>query len=206
MYRENLNRIVGAVALGIVLACGLGIWIYFYYFTPEYSRVGYQPSQVISFSHKVHNGQLNIDCRYCHYLVEESSIAGMPESTLCMNCHNQALARDDRLSYIRKSIASSSAVYYTRVNRVADYVWFNHAVHTRRGIGCVNCHGNVQEMDKTYQSKSLSMKLCLDCHRNPAQWIVPLDKVTQPLAAQNHINLIKEWNIRTSDECSQCHR
>lgn len=206
MFSENLNRIVGAIALMFVFACGLAVGLYFYYFTPEYSRVGYQPFQEISFSHKTHSGELKIDCRYCHYLVEESWYAGMPEASICMNCHNQALTRDERLETVKRSASEGLKIQYTRAHRLADYVWFSHSVHTRRGIGCVNCHGEVQTMERTYQAKSLSMKFCINCHRNPAPWLVPLDKVVNISQTGSYTNLAKNWNIRSSDECSQCHR
>ncbi len=206
MFSKNLNHAVTVIALNLLLLCGIVVGGYFYYFTPEYSRIGYQPVQAVSFSHRTHTDLLMIDCRYCHYAVEQSWYAGMPEPSLCMNCHNQALARDSRLEVVRRSVLEGTSLYYTRVHRLPDYVWFNHGVHTRRGVACVSCHGDVSKMDKTYHQKSLSMKFCLDCHRNPAPWIIPLDEVVKSNPANFEQGLAKQWNIKTSDECSQCHR
>ncbi|MGB9601341.1 MAG: cytochrome c3 family protein [Verrucomicrobiia bacterium] len=206
MFSENLNRVVSAIAVCIILVCGTAVGIYFYYFAPEYSRVGYQPIQRLSFSHKTHVGELKIDCRYCHYLAEQSWYAGLPEPSICMNCHNQVLTRDARLDLARLSALDQTPIFYTRIHRLPDYVWFSHSVHTRRGVACAACHGDVQNMPATFQAKSLSMKFCLDCHRNPAPYIVPLEEVANPIKKQNHTNLVKQWYIKTGDECSQCHR
>ncbi|MGC8743471.1 MAG: cytochrome c3 family protein [Verrucomicrobiia bacterium] len=206
MFSKNLNRIVGAIAVCVVLTCATAVGIYFYYFTPEYSRVGYQPLQEVSFSHKTHAGELMIDCRYCHYLAEQGWCAGIPEASICMNCHNQVLTKDSRLESVRKSVVEGKPLFYKRIYRTPDYVWFNHQVHIRRGVACAVCHGNVEEMEMTFQAKSQSMKFCLDCHRNPAVWIVPLQEVTKPIKTTTNFNLVKQWNIKTSDECSQCHR
>lgn len=200
------------IAVAILLFCVLLASAYLYYFTPEYSRVGYQPVQPVSFSHSTHCAQLNIDCRYCHYRVEYSRYAGIPEASLCLNCHNQALATDPRLELIRNSVKDGAPVEWIRVHRVADYVYFNHAAHTRRGIRCIECHGDVQNMPVVYQAKSLSMKFCLDCHRNPAPYIVPLDMITSSTDlrefAKNQFGkkAVKEWNIIAGDDCSVCHR
>ena len=64
--------VVAALAGGAVAA---GVTIYF---TPKYTRVGYQPVQPVPFSHKIHAGQLGVDCRYCHNGVEKSWFCELP--------------------------------------------------------------------------------------------------------------------------------
>lgn len=202
--------VLTAVALMI---CSV-VAIAWYYFTPEYVRVGYRPLQPVSFSHNVHAGQLGMDCRYCHAGVERSWYANIPHAVVCMNCHNQVLIDDPRLDTVRKSVESGKPIQWTRVHRSPDYVFFNHAVHVNRGIGCVECHGQVNRMDATTHARSLSMASCLACHRNPVPFLRPLDQVYnldwQPAdSRQSNTDphkLVSDRGIRTSVYCSTCHR
>lgn len=198
----------------VVLALCFGIAGAWYYFSPEYSRVGYAPLQPIAFSHKVHTGELGIDCRYCHYAVEKSWYANIPDTASCMNCHNQVLSDDPRIVALRESIESGTPVNWVRVHRLPDYVFFNHAVHVNRGVGCAECHGQVNQMDTMTHAKSLSMTMCLQCHRYPERFLRPPEEVFNldwkpPNAkVQRELGqkLARELNIRTSRYCSSCHR
>ncbi len=201
--------IIGAVVTGSVVT--VGAW---YYLTPKYARVGYQPVQPVPFSHAVHAGQLGIDCRYCHNGVERSWYANIPASSKCMNCHNQVLKNDPRLELVRESAQSGQPIPWVQIHRVPDFVYFNHAVHVDRGISCVECHGRVDQMDEVYQVKPLSMTFCLNCHRHPEKHLRPLDKITdlawKPAspAAQEAFGrkAMKEWKVQSLQTCSTCHR
>ena len=152
-----------------------GVW---YYLTPKYSRVGYQPIQPVAFSHAMHVDQLGFDCRYCHNGVEKSWYSNIPASSTCMNCHSQVLKDDPRLALVRESAETGQPIPWVQIHRVPDFVYFNHSVHVNRGISCVECHGQINQMDEVYQVQPLSMTFCLDCHRNPAAKLRPLDKIT----------------------------
>ncbi len=201
-----------AVIVGLLLGGGAvaGLW---YYFTPKYTRVGYQPIQPVSFSHATHAGKLAMDCRYCHTGVEKSWYAGLPSAKSCMNCHNQVLKDDPRLELVRTSSQTGEGIRWVQIHKLPDYVYFNHAVHVTRGVSCVSCHGEVQKMVETYHAQPMSMTFCLDCHRNPTPNLRPLDKVTD-LAWDPQRNLPPGWfaearrhgNINPSDQCSSCHR
>jgi hypothetical protein len=193
-----------------------GVW---YYFTPKYFRVGYQPVQPVAFSHKTHAGQLGIDCRYCHSAVEKSWFSNIPSASTCMNCHSQVLKDDPRLALVRESAATGKPIPWVQVHRVPDFVYFNHSVHVTRGISCVECHGRIDQMDEVYHAKPLSMSFCLDCHRDPGSKLRPLDKVTDlawkwsddPLEAakaqEAHGDMmIKNMKVESLDNCSACHR
>lgn len=179
-----------------------------YYFTPKYTRVGYQPIQPVAFSHKVHVGQLGVDCRYCHNGVDKSWFSNIPAASTCMNCHSQVLKDDPRLQLVRDSYQSGQAIPWVQIHKVPDYVYFNHSVHVNRGVSCVSCHGQVNEMDEVYHAKPLSMGFCLDCHRKPEDHIRPVDLVTQ-LDWKGQVNgkqLVHDWNIKPGESCSVCHR
>ena len=187
-----------------------GVW---YYFTPKYTRVGYEPIQPVGFPHSVHVDQLGLDCRYCHSAVEKSWYSNVPSSSTCMNCHNQVLKDDPRLALIRESAQTGKPIAWVQIHKVPDYVYFNHSVHVNRGISCVHCHGEINKMEEVYHAKPLSMTFCLDCHRNPAPNLRPKDKITQldwnpheHLPADWGKKAMKEWNVNASQNCSACHR
>ena len=198
----------GAVAAGVT-----------FYLTPKYTRAGYQPVQPVPFSHKLHIGQLGLDCRYCHNGVEKSWFANLPGASTCMNCHNQVLKDDPRLQLVRDSAETGKPIPWVQVHKVPDYVYFSHSVHVRRGMSCVECHGRVDQMDEVRHDKSFSMSFCLDCHRNPAAAIRPVDKVTdlgwqwspnaaeaEKLQAVNGKKLVQDWKVESLQSCSACHR
>ena len=202
------------IIIGVMLIGGAvtaGVW---YYFTPKYTRVGYQPIQPVAFSHATHAGQLGVDCRYCHTGGEKSWFSNIPASSTCMNCHNQVLKDDPRLALVRESAASGKAVPWVQVHKVPDFVYFNHSVHVNRGISCVECHGRIDQMDEVYHAKPLSMAFCLECHRHPETKLRPLDKITdlqwQPESenAQHEFGLktMKDWKVESLQTCAACHR
>ena len=171
--------------------------------------------QPVPFSHK-HHSNLGIDCRYCHTSVEKSSFANVPPTQTCMNCHNIMWKESDMLEPVRESWASGESLEWTRVHDLPDFVYFNHSAHVNNGIGCSSCHGRVDKMPLTWREKPLYMKWCLECHRNPSQFVRPEDKIydmafdptTQPQEVRD--DLVAEYQIRTANHrltnCAICHR
>jgi hypothetical protein len=213
IFPKWTNRLPGMIIIAVLLlatAVTAGVW---YYFTPKYTRVGYQPIQPVPFPHSVHVDQLGMDCRYCHSAVEKSWYSNVPAASTCMNCHSQVLKDDPRLAIVRESAATGKPVPWVQIHKVPDYVYFNHSVHVNRGISCVHCHGEINKMDEVYHAKPLSMAFCLDCHRNPAPNLRPLEKITD-LAWNPHQHLPKdwgkkamaEWRVESLQNCSACHR
>ena len=98
------NAMIAAVLLVGGLAAGTT-----YYFTPKFTRVGYEPIQPVAFPHSVHVTQLGLDCRYCHNAVEKSWYSNIPATSVCMNCHTQVLKDDSRLALVRDSYATGKA-------------------------------------------------------------------------------------------------
>ena len=207
------NRLPLMVGVGLLVSGGLvtaGVW---YYFTPKYSRVGYQPVQPVPYSHQTHVEQLGLDCRYCHTGVEKSWYANVPSPSVCMNCHSQVLAADARLAPIRDSYKSGEPISWVQIHRTPDFVYFNHAVHVNRGVGCVSCHGQINDMVEVRHEKPLTMAFCLDCHRNPAPNIRPPEQVysmhwtNEPAKAlAMGKKFVHDWKIMSSQNCYTCHR
>lgn len=163
--------VLGALATGAFGA----VW---YYFTPKYTKVGYMPTQPVPFSHKIHAGQLGLDCRYCHSFVENAAHSNIPATQVCMNCHSQVQKENPKLEPVRRAWATGQPVPWVQIHKTPDHVYFNHSVHINRGVSCVSCHGRVDQMDVVSQEQPLSMAWCLDCHRAPETALRPLDKVT----------------------------
>ena len=189
------------------------------YVTPKYYRVGYQPVQPVPFSHQVHAGQLGMDCRYCHNGVEKSWFANLPGASTCMNCHSLVLKDDPRLQIVRDSATNNTPIPWVQIHHVPDYVYFNHSVHVRRGISCVECHGRIDQMDEVRQDKPMSMAFCLNCHKDPVSAIRPVDKVTKlgwqwssnsvenaHLQEVNGQKFVHDWKVESLQSCSACHR
>lgn len=180
----NAVPVAAAVGLGAV-SVGVVGGVY-YYFTPEYWEVGYQPEQPVGFSHQIHAGQLGIDCRYCHTHVEEAGHSNVPTTSTCMNCHggeegewsyfntNLATAhfKNADLKTLREAYAEERPVEWAKIHKLPDYAHFNHAVHVNAGVSCYSCHGRIDQMEVVYQAHSLSMAWCLDCHRNPGEHLI----------------------------------
>jgi hypothetical protein len=154
------------------------------YWTKGYSAVGYQPDQPIPFDHSLHAGQLGMDCRYCHSHVERAGHANVPAAQTCWNCHQHVKPSSEKLLPLRAAMDPSYEGYtgkpveWVRIHKLGDYAYFNHSVHVNRGVSCVSCHGKVNEMKVVWQHESQTMGWCLDCHRNPASVLRPLDQVT----------------------------
>jgi hypothetical protein len=180
--------------------------------SPECTDVGYQPEQPIPYSHALHAQELGMDCRYCHNTVEETAHAAIPPTQTCMNCHAKVRASSEKLTILRDSYyRTGMPVEWVRVHDLPDYVYFNHSAHVSRGIGCVSCHGRVDQMEVVHQVHTLSMGWCLDCHREPEKHLRPLDKITDMEwvpADQLELGqqLREDYNINPSTDCSTCHR
>ncbi len=213
-WRRYLRLVLGVgAALFVLSVAGIA-----YYATPKYWRVGYEPIQPIRFSHKLHAGELGMDCLYCHNHVEESPHSNVPSTGTCLNCHGETRgnirAQEPAFAPLRAAAARGLPLRWSRVHRVPDYAYFNHAVHVRRGVSCVSCHGRVDEMEVVRHVEPLSMGWCLDCHRNPAPHLRPADVVTD-LAWSAETDgsheefvdeLLREVGIQPPENCAGCHR
>jgi len=195
---------IGAGVAGVVLT--LGVW---YYFSPSNLVVGYVPDQPVRYSHRLHAGQLGIDCRYCHANVERSQEAMIPPTQSCMGCHALVRADSPLLDEVRRSWRTGGSVAWLRVNKLPEHAYFDHSVHLSAGVGCVSCHGRIDQMDVVQIEQPLSMAWCLQCHRNPAPYLMPRDQITnmgwQP--GEGDAALIADVRtLNPPEHCSGCHR
>ena len=192
---------------------------------PTTVNVGHRPIQPVPFSHKIHAGQLKLDCRYCHNTVDRAAHAAIPPTATCGNCHGGNLVTEDKralsnihiaskkLEPVRSSLETDESIDWIRVHDLPDFVYFTHSAHVTRGVSCVHCHGRVDQMEVVSQVHTLSMKFCLDCHRNPDARLRPVEEVTNLAwtppggdAEAVGAKIRKELNINPKDNCSTCHR
>ena len=119
-----------------------------YGFSPKTLEVGYQPEQPVPFSHALHAGQMGMDCRYCHNTVEKAAHAAVPPTQTCMNCHKWVRPESPKLEKVQDSYKTGEPIEWIWVNKIADYAYFDHSAHVNRGVGCVECHGRIDQMDR----------------------------------------------------------
>lgn len=156
----------------------------------ERDGIGYMPEQPIAYSHKLHAGDMRIDCQYCHVGVEKSRHAMVPAVATCVNCHT--VARKDRPEIIKLAeyYREDIPLQWKRIHKLPDFAFFNHSVHVNKGIDCTACHGEITQMEKVGQMSSFTMAACLDCHRN----------------AHDRLPELKEVVNAGPDYCAACHR
>jgi|SRR5579872_3047809 len=218
IFPRSLDFHVRQAGIGLVIGIGLFITGWYYYALPSYTRVGYTPEQPVPFSHKIHVGQLGMDCTYCHTGVMESPQANVPGAQTCMNCHNPNKANvkgaSPLLSQIRNSYETGKPVEWKRVHKLPEYAYFNHSVHVNKGVSCVSCHGQVNEMKVVSHEKPLTMGWCLQCHNDPSPQLRPVSDVTNltwaPGKGESHAsigNAIKnDLQVKPPMNCQACHR
>lgn len=151
------------------------------------NQQGYEPEQPIAFSHRLHAGELQMSCVYCHSGAEKGRHAGIPATSVCMNCHKSVTASFGSLrenpkavsaelrklfdSYglddsLKRDAAKAKPIPWVRVHNLPDFVCFDHRAHVHAGVSCQKCHGPVETMERVRQVESLSMGWCVNCHRD----------------------------------------
>ena len=198
------------MVLGLVLTLGWTIMVL--QRSDFVTAAGTYVDQPVQFSHQHHVGGIGIDCRYCHNSVEVAATASIPPTKTCINCHSQIWSTSPYLEPVRASFREDKPLQWIRVHDLPDFVYFNHSIHVKKGVGCETCHGRVDKMPLMRQQSSLQMEWCLDCHRNPAQYVRPRAEVFTmgyaPPVAQEELGpqLVAEYRIQSLTNCSVCHR
>ena len=212
------TAVMRASAPAAILGGCAVIFAVWYWFSPKFTDAGYQPTQPVPYSHKLHAGDLGIDCRYCHIGVETTAHAQVPPTQVCMNCHSQVKGAsyneetkvNPKLAPIMASWEEDLPVPWVRIHKIPDYAFFDHSRHVNKGVGCVSCHGRIDQMVVVHQEKPLSMGWCLECHRAPEEFLRPLDKITKMDYAGGDgfdpVAFKASHNIQPPEDCSGCHR
>jgi menaquinone reductase, multiheme cytochrome c subunit len=211
------NRATIAVLAVVVLAPAYAGALLYYGANATSLSVGYQPVQPVPYSHALHAGKLGIDCRYCHWSVERASMAALPSTEVCMNCHTAIFPNSAKLAEVRRSNAEGTPIAWLKVHDLPDYVYFDHSAHLTAGVGCIECHGPVHQMEEVRQVKPLNMAWCLECHRRPEPFLRPKDQLTNmdwspstekdaPTREALGRELRASYHVNPSTDCVTCHR
>ena len=206
MIHSRILTIVLAVAVafcGVLLASRTAM------FHLPGNHQGYEPVQPIAYSHRLHAGELQIQCQYCHYGASQSRHAGIPAASVCMNCHKfvtaplGAVRAEDELAEKEKrapqpvvsaelrklydAVGQGKPIAWTRIHALPDFAYFDHRPHVNVGVACQQCHGPVESMERVRQVSDLSMGWCVNCHREA-----------------NRVG-VAGTRVRASTDCSTCH-
>ena len=194
---------------------------------------GYMPVQPIHYSHKIHAGANQIECKYCHSSARVSKHSGIPSLNVCMNCHmniadyngeedlENGYTKDFYTKEIKKLYAAvgwdetnqrytgeSQPVKWVRIHNLPDFVYFNHAQHVEVGeIACEKCHGPVEEMEIMYQYSPLTMGWCINCHRETNVKVESNEYYTKIHEALSKKYGVEKLTVAQMGglECGKCH-
>lgn len=178
---------------------------------------GYSPKQPIAFSHKLHAGAYEIDCKYCHTGVMKGKSATIPSVNICMNCHRAVKTESPQIQKIWAAAdwnaetltfgPNQKPIEWVRIHNLPDLAYFNHSQHVNvAGVECQTCHGPIQEMDVVKQYSLLTMGWCIDCHRKTdinTKGNAYYDKLVELHNASSKQPLKVEDNGGL--ECAKCH-
>ncbi|MFI5140729.1 MAG: cytochrome c3 family protein [Bacteroidia bacterium] len=187
---------------------------------------GYHPEQPIKFSHKIHAGDNAITCQYCHNSVEKSRHAGIPTVNICMNCHKGiqegAVTGTKEIAKIYAAagfdpkagtydVSKQNPIQWIKVHNLPDHVYFNHSQHVVVGkIECAKCHGDVKSMTTVEQKSPLTMKWCIECHRQTEVAMAGnpyYDRLHEALKEKYKKEHLKTFTVAQMGgiECAKCH-
>jgi hypothetical protein len=213
LFHRSANSLAKVSIVAVLLMLGGILWAAYRIDQGAFiTDVDVAREQPVPFSHKHHVSDDGIDCRYCHTSVETSPFAGLPPTETCMSCHSQIWTNAAILEPVRASFRTGESLVWTRVHDLPDFVYFNHSIHVNKGIGCSTCHGRVDQMPLTYKVNTLYMQWCIECHRNPENYVRPRDQVfnmayeAPPDQEQLGRRLMAEYKIQSLTDCVTCHR
>lgn len=220
------NPTVATLVIAGGLIVVLGAFGYRYGMTEVGIQQGYAPTQPINYSHELHAGQYEIDCKYCHSIAEKSKSASIPSANTCMNCHRYVQAKDkydgkispeiqkiynaigydgEKMEYIEGY--EQKPIKWVRIHNLPDLAYFNHSQHVKVGkVECQTCHGEIQEMEKVAQFSELTMGWCINCHRERG-----IDAENNDYYEQIHAKMKEEgkeyYTVADNGglECGKCH-
>lgn len=178
----------------LLLAAFVGLVYWIWVVDPKYT--GYAADQPIPFSHKIHSGELGLDCQFCHVSVENGPHATVPDTATCMRCHEYVAGDSRNIQFLRAAYNQGEPIRWLKVHDLPDHVRFSHKAHVQHGFTCETCHGDVANMDKIEIVNGFNMGWCVNCHRENAHLVQnPLPQVGA---------LGQNVSVHLTD-CSTCH-
>lgn len=215
IFRPGINTISRvSIFVGALILVQLILILIVFFRSNYWRQVNVPIQQPIPFSHQIHAGVIGTDCRYCHTSVAVSSFANIPPTETCVTCHSQVKQNSVYIQPVWQSLQTGESIEWIRVHDLPGFVYFNHSIHVNKGIGCSNCHGRIDQMPVVWKEQALFMGWCLDCHRQPEQYIRPVEEVynMEWVAPPNQLEmgreLVQQYNIDVDrlSNCYICHR
>ena len=215
IFHKSFNTLSKAsIVLGGLVAATAVTWLLSANRAPYISLVNVPREQPVPFSHKHHVGGLGLDCRYCHTSVEESAQASLPSTKTCMTCHSVVWTNAAMLEPVRESYRTDRSIEWLKVHDLPDFVYFDHSIHIKKGVGCASCHGDVTQMPLMMRKNTLNMEWCLSCHRAPEANLRPREEVFNPTWTPSHdrpqaelgAELAERYRVEKLTACGTCHR
>jgi hypothetical protein len=207
-WSDTAFRVLALLVPTAVVAVVVGAVVYVR--TPYHENTMYAVDQPVEFDHRHHVRDDGIDCLYCHAWATRAATAGVPPTSLCMGCHSQIWQDSPELEPVRRSFVTGQPLRWRRVYQLPGYVYFNHAIHVNKGVGCVECHGRVDQMARVYRARPLTMEWCLKCHRDPAPHLRPIPAITSMASTESlkvdGTALMRRLGVVRVTDCSACHR
>jgi hypothetical protein len=206
LLKKRLLTLTIVIVVLSLIGTAVAIW-------PAYYQ-NYAPDQPIPFSHRLHAGQYEIPCLYCHGSAEYAQFAAAPGTETCMNCHSQVKTDSPWIQQIKQAHDTNTPIPWVKVHVLPDFVYFNHSRHVAAGLECQTCHGPVQSMEKVYQFEKFTMGWCVNCHRNDdyltedrKNWAAAKEKLQGDAAMPEMLKMLAHPEIQNADlSCSTCHR
>ena len=159
------------------------------------SGISFMPTQPVRFSHKIHSGMFEIKCLFCHAESEISSFSPIPTTYSCMVCHIALKTETKLMKPVIESYEKKIPIKWNRIYRLPEHTHFDHSRHIRSMIDCSSCHGNVDSMEEIFMVRELSMKWCLDCHRNPKEFIIRPRNITGIFVYPDSLINVKDFIV-----------
>lgn len=231
LYKSFVENQFLVLVTAVIVLLASGYMVYGFFMQVGVDQ-GYQPIQPIHFSHRIHAGDNQVECKYCHSSARTSKTSGIPSLNVCMNCHKsigevaEATATEDYTKeFYDKEIkklydatgwnpaeqaytGESKPVKWVRIHNLPDFAYFNHSQHVSvAGIECQKCHGPIQEMEVVYQNAPLTMGWCINCHRE-----TNVKMAGNEYYEKIHEELSKKYGVEELTaaqlgglECGKCH-
>lgn len=192
------NRNIYILALKILWLPAL-ICTYYFFINYLIAGYGYSPAQPVYFSHKVHSGDYQIKCLFCHVGAEKTAFSDIPSSYSCMVCHTALKTETDRMKPLIISYDSKVPIKWNRIYRLPEYSHFNHYTHINASIDCASCHSEVEKMEVIYKTTYMSMQWCLNCHREPQKYIIPTREISGVFIYPDNKSILAGESIKLAE-------
>ena len=170
MFTKKFERRIYIALSVALLSVVIGVSFGAYVLWPSRREAGYQPRQPIPYSHKMHAGELEINCLYCHSRADKGPHATIPPVSTCMKCHEQVQTKDkdgeltEGMATLLEHWDKGEPIVWNKVHDLADFVYFDHSRHVNTGVECQECHGPVETFEHMRREFGLKMSWCLECH------------------------------------------